>query len=134
MPVEDDPEHVVDLALLVVGRREQVRDAGHVGLVGGNPQLEADAVDGPHVEHLVVHAEARLLREVVDTVQRGEEGVALADDVFDRVADVGRLDHDGGLSAVVDGVEDRLRPQVAQLAGEQLEAGGVRHRRPCSSR
>src|SRR5215210_601133 len=55
--VEDHAEHVVDLALLVVGRRPLRRDAGNMRVVERHARAHADAVHRGHVEQLVVHAE-----------------------------------------------------------------------------
>ena len=82
--VEDHAEHVVDLALLVVGRRPGRRHARHVRVGQRHARAHGDAVDLVHVEQLVVDAEARLLREVVDAVDRGEEAVALGAQVLER--------------------------------------------------
>ena len=78
MTVEDDAEHVVDLALLVVCGRPLGRDAREVRRVDRHAGTDRDAVHLVHVEQLVVDAEARLFGEVVDAVDRREEGIALA--------------------------------------------------------
>ena len=80
MAAEAHAEHVVDLALLELGGREQL-DAGvdlrqlRLARVG-EQRLHVQALDALHVEQLVVDAEARLGRQVVGAVQAGEEAVA----------------------------------------------------------
>src|SRR5918999_2140145 len=66
--LEDHAEHVVDLALLVVGGGEQVHDRGQPRVLGAEAGLHVEAVGALHREQLVVHAEARLLGEVVAAV------------------------------------------------------------------
>ena len=97
--VEDHAEHVVDLALLVVRGRPLGRHARHVRVVERHARAHGDAVDLVHVEQLVVHAEARLLGEVVDAVDRGEEAEALAAQVLERRGHGGRRDEQRGLVA-----------------------------------
>src|SRR5918992_1773845 len=75
--VEHDAEHVVDLALLVVGGGEQVDDRGEPRVVRPDPGLDVQAVRALHGEQLVVHAEARLLGEVVAAVEAHQRGPRL---------------------------------------------------------
>ena len=77
-------------------------------------------------------AEARLGRQVVDAVDAGEEAVLLPR----RVAEPGEdgedllgVDDQAGAAVLVVGAEDRSRVRVAQLRGDQLEPGRVRHQR-----
>jgi hypothetical protein len=130
--VEDHPEHVVDLALLVVRCRPGLGDTRHVRCVEGHADLDRHAVDLVHVEELVVHAEPRLLGEVVDAVDGGQEVEALTAQVLERPADRGRGDRQRGLVAEVDGVEHGLRVALAQFLGDQLQARRVRHPEPRS--
>src|SRR4051812_32866277 len=62
--VEDDPEHVVDLALLKVGRGEEVDDRRD-RLAVAYAHLHVQAVEALHRQKLVVDPEARLFRKVV---------------------------------------------------------------------
>ena len=125
--VEDDAEHVEDLALLVVGRRPLGRHARDVRRVERHARAHGDAIDLVHVEQLVVHAEARLLREVVDAVDGGEEGVALALEVLQRRRHGGGGDQQRGVVAEEDGAEHGVLVGVAQLLRDQLQSGGVGH-------
>ena len=86
--VEDHAEHVVDLALLVVGGRPRRRvTRRHVRRVGAaRASLTVMRSTVVHVQQLVVHAEARLLGEVVDAVHGGEEAEALAAQVLEHGA------------------------------------------------
>src|SRR5947209_10505416 len=77
VPVEEHAKHVERLALLEVRRREELDDARHDRLVDADPGLHAQALDTLHREQLVVHAEARLLREVVAAVDAHEGVVPL---------------------------------------------------------
>src|SRR3954453_10762820 len=69
--VEDDAEHVVDLALLVVGGGEEVDDRGDA-LVDAQARLQVQPVGALHREQLVVDAEARLVGQVVVRVDAHE--------------------------------------------------------------
>src|ERR671932_2178178 len=71
--LEDDPEHVVDLTLLEARRREEVDDRGHSRMVHRHPGLDVQAVGPLHREQLIVHAESRLVGEVVAAVEAGKE-------------------------------------------------------------
>src|SRR5918992_4295066 len=131
--VEHDAEHVVDLALLVIGGGEQVDDRGEPRIVGSEPGLDVEAVGALHGEELVVHAEARLLGEVVAAVhahQGGPRLVVLVAQVCERVAD-GRRGHLKRRLAAEEGcVGDRLVAEpVAYALGDQLEARGIRQGR-----
>ena len=128
--VEDHAEHVVDLALLVVRGRPVGGDRGDGGGVGRDAQLHRHAVDGPHVEQLVVHAEARLLGVVVDPVDAHERAEALGLQLLEDPADLARRDDDLALAVSVRGVEHGVGVGVPQLPGEQLKTGCVRHLRP----
>src|SRR5918992_4019721 len=123
--LEHDAEHVVDLALLVLGRGEQVDDRGQARIVRSEPGLHVQAVGPLHREQLVVHAEARLLGEVVAPVHAHQRrpglGVHVAQ-VGERVADGGRGHLERGLAAEEDGVPDGLVAElVADALGDQLE-------------
>jgi hypothetical protein len=134
MAVEDHAEHVVDLALLVVGGRPRRGHGRHVGRVDRDAGANRDAVDVRHVEQLVVDAEPRLLGEVVDAVQGGEEAVALLAQLLERGRDgLGRDEH-RRLVAEEDRVEHALLVASAQLLRDQLEAGRVRHSCPSCRR
>ena len=78
MAVELDPEHVEHLALGEVGPRPQLDHRLHPGGVDRHADLDAHPVDLGHVEQLVEDAEPRLLGQVVDAVEAGQERVALA--------------------------------------------------------
>src|SRR5918996_1910444 len=131
--LEHHAEHVVDLALLEVRGGEQVHDGGEARIVGSEASLHVEAVGALHGEELVVHAEARLLREGVAAVQAHQRRpglVVLVAEVGERVADGGRGHLEGRLAAEEDGVGDRLVAElVAYALGDQLEAGRVRQRR-----
>src|SRR5918992_3223171 len=70
--VEDDAEHIVDLALLEVGGREQVDHRRQAWVVDPESGLHVQPVLALHGQELVVHAQARLLGEVVAAVQAGQ--------------------------------------------------------------
>src|SRR5918997_538735 len=109
--LEHHPEHVVDLALLVVGRREQVDDRGQARVVHAQPGLDVQTVGALHREQLVVHAEPRLVREVVAAVHAHQHGpglVVLAAQVTERVAHRRRRHLQRGFAAEEDGARDRL--------------------------
>src|ERR671911_411383 len=87
------------------------------------------AVGLRHVEQLVVDAEARLLGEVVDAVDGGEEGEALALEVLEgRRHGRGRDEH-GRVVPEEHGVEHRVGVGLAQLLRDQLQARRVGHYR-----
>src|SRR3954454_4925709 len=67
--VEDDAEHVVDLALLVVGGGEEVDHRRQARLVAAQARPHVEAVAALHRDQLVVDAEAGLGRQIVDAVQ-----------------------------------------------------------------
>src|SRR2546423_3256595 len=62
--VEDDAEHVVPLALLEVGAREEVDHRRHARLVDAHARLHAEPLDALHAQELVVDGEPRLVGEV----------------------------------------------------------------------
>src|ERR671914_92049 len=66
--VEDHAEHVVDLALLEVGRGEEVDDGGQARFVDAEPGLDVQPVGALHREQLVVDPQARLVGQVVAAV------------------------------------------------------------------
>ena len=128
MAVEDHAEHVEDLALLVVRRRPLGRHARHVRRASSGTRVRTEMRStSMHVEQLVVHAEARLLGEVVDAVDGGEERVALALEVLQRRRHGGGSDQQRGVLPEEDGAEDGVRVGVAQLLRDQLQSGGVGH-------
>ena len=73
-PWKSDAEHVVDLALLVVGGGPALAvlavgcDRVKIGRLGRDAHDHGHTVDLAHVEQLVVHAKTRLVRVVVDAV------------------------------------------------------------------
>ena len=80
-------------------------------------------------------AEARLGGQVVDPVDAGEEAVLLARRVAQPAQhreDLLGVDDQARLAVLVVGAEDAARVGVAQLAGDQLEAGRVRHQAEAS--
>src|SRR5215213_5756471 len=68
MALEDDAEHVVDLALLVVRCGEEVDDRGQMRLFAGEAGPHVEAIASLHGEQLVVDAVARLGGQVVHSV------------------------------------------------------------------
>ena len=129
MPVEHDAEHVVDLALLVVGAGPDVDDGVDVGAFGVHAHLDGDPVDLLHVEQLVEHPQPRLVGVVVDAVKARQERVAAPAEVLEHGLDGGRAGEDRRALAEIDGVENRVRFGLPEILGDQLQAGGVRHRR-----
>ena len=126
--VEDHAEHVVDLALLVVGGRPLGRHARHVRVVDRHARLDRDAVD----------------RRSCRAARSGRRGAAPRGSSRRRARRRGsgspcragaraspartrRVTSSDGLVAEEDGVEDAVRVALAQLLGDQLEAGRVRH-------
>src|SRR3954452_24628658 len=73
MAAEHDAEHVEHLALGEVRAGPQVGDRGHARVVHAHARLHPDALHPPHAEQLVVHAQTRLLGQVVAAVQAREE-------------------------------------------------------------
>jgi hypothetical protein len=132
--VEDDAEHVVGLALVERGAREEVDDRRDGGLVDAHTHLDVQAVDALAAQQLVVDAQPRLLRVVVAAVEAGQEVVGLLGvlhQVADHVADGRRLDLERGLVAEKVGADDCVVTElVADLRGNQLETGCVRHSAP----
>ncbi len=127
MAVEDDAEHVVDLALLVVGGRPTVGHRRHVGGVERDAELDREPVQRVAVQQLVLDAEPRLLGEVVDPVDAHEVLIALGPERFEHLADHLGHDVDRALVAEELGAEHGLGVRFAQLLGQQLCAGCVRH-------
>src|SRR4051812_8516549 len=104
VPVEADAEHVEDLALLVVGGREEVNDRRHHRVVRAHARAHAKAFDAVHREQLVVHAQARLVGQVVDPVHRHQPLVRLVGvlaQVDEHVAHARRRDLERRLVAVI---------------------------------
>src|SRR4051794_31939156 len=132
--LEDDAEHVVDLALLKVGRRVEV-DNGRHGLAVADAQLDVQPVEALHREQLVVDAEARLLRVVVVAVHAHdtlEEVVRSVAQVVQDVADRRRRDLEGGVALDEVGAHDRLVSELLPHSlCDQLEAGRVRQLPRC---
>jgi hypothetical protein len=126
--IEDDAEHVVELPLLVVGGRPVGGDRLDVRRLGVHAQLHRHAVHGAHVEQLVLHSEARLLGVVIHSVYRREEAEPALAQPPERRTHGGGVDDQRRAVAEVDRVEDALRVLVAELLGEQLQPGCVRHR------
>src|SRR5918992_388209 len=132
--VEDDAEHVVDLALLVLGGGEQVHHGRQARVLDADPGLDVQAIGALHREELVVHAEAGLVGEVVAAVQahqRLPRLVVLVAQEGERVADGLRRHLERGLAPEEHGVPDRLLAEpVADALCDQLEARGVRQPPP----
>src|SRR5262245_14517861 len=133
--LEDDPEEVEHFALLELRGREEP-DAG-VDLRQGafarvrQQRLHPDPLDPVAVEKLVVDGEARLGRQVIGSVEAGEEAVALP----------GCLAQPAEHGEHVRGVDREHRPLLGEagvdhgagvrgldLPPDQLQSGGVRHR------
>ena len=131
MAGEDDAEHVVDLALLEVGGGPVLDDGGDLRGVRGDAQLHRDAVHRAHVDELVVHPEPRLLGVVVEAVDAGQEAEALGAQEGEGRADRGGLHVQRGLPAEVLRARDHRLVAVGlgELLGQELQPGGVRHRR-----
>src|SRR6516165_864238 len=130
MAAEDHAEHVVDLALLVVGGgpagvlRRAWGDRRDHRLARRHAQLHRDAIDLLHVQQLIQDAQARLLWVVVHAVHARQERVALGAQVREHGPDARRVDDERRALTEVGGVEDG----VAELLANQLQPGGIRHR------
>src|SRR5918996_3693991 len=133
MALEDHAEHVVDLALLEVGGGEQVDDRPEPRVVGAEPRLDVEPVGPLHRQELVVHAEPRLIGQVVAAVHAHERGpglVVLVAQVGEHVPDSGWRDLERGLAAEEHGARDALVAElVADALGDQFEPGRVRQLR-----
>src|SRR6476659_5530703 len=134
VPPEHDPEEVVGLALLELGRREQLYAGVDLGqrIVAriGQHRLDPQPLHAVAIQQLVVDAEARLGWQVVRCVQAGEEAVALARRVAqpgEHGEDLRRVDDQRRLAAVEAGVEHRAGVVLLDLPPDQLQSGGVRH-------
>src|SRR5919106_51894 len=126
--LEDHPEHVVDLALLEVRRWIEVDHAAEARLVDAETRLHVQAVGSLHREQLVVHAEARLLGQVVTAMEAHEErpglvvGVA---QISERVVDRSGRYLEGRLPAVEGGARHGVGGHaVAHALRDQLETRG----------
>ena len=140
MAAEDDPEEVVDLALLELGGGEEVHDRVDLGQGAGagilDLRLHPEPFDPRHVEQLVVDGEAGLGGEVVDAVDAGEE----AELVTGRVLEVGEhlahplgVDEQRRLPVLVRGAGHGAVVARVDLLREQLQSGGVDHRQTFAS-
>src|ERR1700709_254089 len=133
MAAEDDPEEVVDLALLEVGGGEQL-DAGVDGgecVLGrrvGQHRFDPDALHPVAVEELVVDGEARVGGEVVDAVQAGEEAVAVAGllaQPAQHLEDLLGVGDQRRLATVEGGGEDGAGVVTLDFPPDQLQSRGV---------
>src|SRR5215218_1581678 len=130
MAVEQHPEHVEDLALLMVRGREEVDHARHDRVLDRHARLDAEPLEPRAREQLVVDAEPRLLGQVVDAVQAREELVGLlvlVAQVRQHLAHARGSDLEHRLLVLVGRPDHRvLGDRRAYALRDQLQSGRVR--------